>query len=300
MAQLRPVCNFIRPPQETSYTLKLCTQSIRLPFWEYSLLEHGVELQPPAIIISQLQTRSLITCSDGSVVQGGGAFGFIIGTDQGQRLFQGSGMAPGAYSNSFRSEAYGVLATLRWYLHSYIHLQLDGTLPIEHYLDNQSVIRRINRALDQTVPFPNHRLLPEQDVIDEIVATMRQIPTPIKITWVKGHQDSASDYASLDVPAQFNCDADRLAASFTRSHVSHSTTVNPLPQTPVALHVSNKSITGHIKSRIREAASTPILHQYLCQKFEWDADVIQMIDWTTFTYILPKYHKTRTTLVKHL
>jgi ribonuclease HI len=209
-------------------------------------------------------------------------------------------MAPGANPNSFRSEAYGVLATMRWYLHAFQVLQLPGHHSIDHYLDNQSVITRINQSLNSKIAFPNQRLLPEQDVIDEIVATIRKLPTATTIAWVKGHQDATQNYHQLTLSAQLNCEADELATAFTTSGDYHSPTVIPLPHTPASLLLHNNSVTGHIKFRVREAASTPPLHRYLCHRFRWDEEVIQMIDWKIYSYILPKYQKTRTTLVKHL
>ncbi|KAG9297037.1 hypothetical protein G9A89_000426, partial [Geosiphon pyriformis] len=138
------------------------------------------------------KTSALITCSDGSVTNSGGSFGFIFPTVYGQRLNTGSSMAPGAPANSFRSKAYGVLATLLW---------------IEQSLHCQNA-------------FPNGRLLPEQDVINVIVATIQPLLAPITFSWVKGHQDSTQAYDRLPFPAQLNCDADCLTGSF----------INPNPE----------------------------------------------------------------------
>jgi hypothetical protein len=132
------------------------------------------------------------------------------------------------------------------------------------------------------------------------VDTIRKLPGAITIAWVKGHQDAVQTHAQLSLPAQLNCEADKLATEFASCHTCHSSTVIPLPRTPAALQVNNNSVTGHIKFRVREAVSTPILHQYLCQRFEWNDEVIDMIDWKMYRHILPKYHKTRTTIVKHL
>jgi hypothetical protein len=189
---------------------------------------------------------------------------------------------------------------LRWYYHASSILCLNGNQSIVHYLDNQSVIKRIDNALHMQNTYPNRRLLPEQDVIDEIVATIRQLPTEIKITWVKGHQDDGQDYSQLPLPAQLNCDADHLAMLAAKENTEQMTSVIPLPQTPATLLLGNNSITSHIKLRVREAASTPDLHRYLCTKYKWENNVIHMIDWTNYRHILPKYYNTRTTLVKHL
>ncbi len=61
-----------------------------------------------------MEQGTFLSCSDGSATDKMGNFGFVISTTKGTRLAKGNGPAPGAYPNSFRSEAYGVLATLRW------------------------------------------------------------------------------------------------------------------------------------------------------------------------------------------
>lgn len=300
MGTLRPTYNFISPTPINLQSWTICAQQVLLHPWEYSLLQHSTALQQVPTLINNLRTCSLISCSDGSVVNGGGTYGFTVATSHGQRLIKCNGMAPGANPNSFRSEAYGVLATMRWYLHAFQVLQLPGHHSIDHYLDNQSVITRINQSLNSKIAFPNQRLLPEQDVIDEIVATIRKLPTATTIAWVKGHQDATQNYHQLTLSAQLNCEADELATAFTTSGDYHSPTVIPLPHTPASLLLHNNLVTGHINFRVREAASTPPLHRYLCHRFRWDEEVIQMIDWKIYSYILPKYQKTRTTLVKHL
>ena len=300
MGTLRPTCNFIQANPARLQILTLCTHQVQLQPWEYALLQHCTELQPSTSLIHTLRTCPLITCSDGSAANGGGTYGFIVAASNGQRLVACHGMAPGANANSFRSEAYGVLATVRWYFQVFTTLQLTGHHSIKHYLDNQSVITRINQSMHQRITFPNQRLLPEQDVIDEIVSTLRMLPTSITVAWVKGHQDAIQNYDQLPLAAQMNCEADNLATSFANNCDYHSPTVIPLPHTPAALHLNGTSITGHIKFRVREAASIPILHRYLCQKFQWDEEVIHLIDWMTYRYILPKYQKSRITPVKHL
>ena len=68
----------------------------------------------------------------------------------------------------------------------------EHTKEIIHYLDNQSVIKRIEQSLDAKYEVPNHRLRPEQDVIDEIAATIQSLPCQIRLEWYLpgnvGHQ----------------------------------------------------------------------------------------------------------------
>jgi hypothetical protein len=59
--------------------------------------------------------------------------------------------------------------------------------------------------------FVNETLLPERDLIDAIVTTIRNLGH-VQLEYVKGHQDSNKPLHQLPLPAQFlNVEADHLA-----------------------------------------------------------------------------------------
>lgn len=180
-----------------------------------------------------------------------------MATKQGQRLATGHGHAPGAYPNSFRSEAYGVLAALRLITRILPAGGQNCHAPLRHWLDNQSVINRINNTMDRKYTTPNQKLQSEQDVIDEIVTTMRSLPLSIEVKWVKGHQDQGNNFTSLSLPAQLNCEADRKAATPVLRTLTHPQIVPWLPQTPCQFRIHNRTITSKIKRHIHHAAQTP-------------------------------------------
>ena len=171
---------------------------------------------------------------------------------------------------------------------------------VKHYLDNKSVISRINKAWKASWTSPNQRLQSEQDVIDAIIHLLHLLPVEINFCWIKGHQDSITAYEKLTLPAQLNCDADREATTYMNTTVVHKHINTPLPGTPSQLIIHNKSITGRYKRRIREATAIPKLHAYLKQKFIWDDNTLHSIDWTMFEQILHHYKDKWTTIVKHL
>ena len=78
------------------------------------LLRETQTLVPLHGIVQHIRDSNIVTCSDGSAASNRKTFGFIIATKQGQRLLKGKGPVRGTYGNSFRSEAYGVLATMVW------------------------------------------------------------------------------------------------------------------------------------------------------------------------------------------
>ena len=302
MDTLRPEANFVIAQQSDVFTTHV---GLRVPIhvneWEYRLFTHCHRISPQAEIANQVLAGNLITCSDGSSTDaGGGAFGYVIATSEGQRLIHGKGPAPGAHPNSFRSEAYGVLAIVRWLHHAYVQWPIDHKPIITHYLDNSSVIRRIERTLETTWMAPNQRLLPEQDVIDEIVATIKTLPIQLEIKWVKGHQDSTIPYDQLPLPAQLNCEADKQAESWYHEPNHNMTTIPPLPTTPSQLVLHQLPITSHLKRRVHSSIAVPRLHAYLKKRFEWSDNVFANIDWGLYQHIIKKYKEQWTTLVKHL
>lgn len=167
------------------------------------------------------------------------------------------------------------------------------------YLDNQSVIQRIQSAIQQGHVAPNTELLPEHDVIKEIAATIPQLPWTIELKWVKGHQDSRVPYHQLPLEAQLNCQAD-AEANLYDPEANPLLPPLPLPSTPCQLYVQGQTITRAMKRRITYAAVTPSYYKYLCQRFERSAGVIYTIDWDTYTNLLKRHGDIWPTVVKHL
>ena len=299
---LRPTKNYMGPLRRTPPHIP-APEDICSP-WEQELLSHTRILCNQETLHDYLMQGNYIMCSDGSVKDDRATFGFVIATRQGRRLVKGHGPAPGAYPNSFRSEAYGVLATLRWLQKELAIIGLPPTHPsklITMCLDNKSVIRRMETAASMPHPPPNWKLLPEQDVIEEISHILRSLPINIEFQWVKGHQDVSVPLHSLPLTAQLNCEADREASRYdTTGEQSAQQKVTPLPHTPCQLYINQRSITGHIKNRIYQAVTIPELHQYLQNKFHWDDNTVKLIDWTTFAHIIKKYKNVHSTIVKHV
>lgn len=298
---LRPQENYVPLPVEHQ-PIHINDQGIfvALPDWEQELLQHGLILKPLRAIQQHLQTGNIILCSDGSASKGKGTFGFCVSTLNGDRLAKGKGPAPGAYSNSFRSESYGVLASMRWLYRMSESLNPTPNTTINHYLDNKSVIARLEQMQDAKYTVPNKCLQSEQDVINEIKDTLAKLPFTIKFKWVRGHQDQNTFVEFLLLPAQLNVEADAEAETFSVQHVTTSQLATPLPGSPCQLVIQEKSITSKIKRRVHEAATIPTLMTYLTNKFNWLPATATHIDWEAFSQILQKYKDKWTTIVKHV
>ena len=275
---LRPSKNFIVSPSARQEPNHTTPTPVPNPRWERELLAQCRTLVPQAEIINQIQSGNIVLCSDGSVIQERGTFGFVVATTDGRRLVKCHGPAPGAFVNSFRSEAYGVLATMLWLHRATQDTANTNHVTLIHYLDNKSVIARIERAVETTFTQPNHRLQAEQDVIDEICYVVQQLPIKINFKWIKGHQDSRTPLNMLPLNAQLNCEADYEASTYNPEHNYPWHQVPPLPHTPCQLVIQGKSITAKIKTRVQEAATTPALFAYLQSRFRWSDEVMTLID----------------------
>jgi len=133
-----------------------------------------------------------------------------------------------------------VLATMVWA--QAISQKWIRSIPCEatwsHYLDNQSVIKRVQSSLQVLQGHPNLVLLPEQDVIKEIVAIIPTLPWKVELKWVKGHQDSSAPIHRLPLEAQLNCQADRQASQYeVRSKLCKSS--HKYPTSPHSLSIGD-------------------------------------------------------------
>ena len=83
-----------------------------LPEWERELLDH-CHMATDAYAVSVALEHGLRAVSDGSEwFQTQGSFGWILSSDNGERLATGMGPARSSRPNSYRSEGYGMLALL--------------------------------------------------------------------------------------------------------------------------------------------------------------------------------------------
>ena len=91
---------------------------------------------------------------------------------------------------------------LRIFTQHHLNLQLQVTC------DNDGLVRQVNKQTAYSYAYPNTTLLPDWDVIESIVDTIRDFQTPPTISWIKGNQDSKKAYEELTLEAQLNCDVD--------------------------------------------------------------------------------------------
>ncbi|KAI2500299.1 hypothetical protein MHU86_14179 [Fragilaria crotonensis] len=141
-----------------------------------------------------------------------GAYGWTLSNDLGDRAVTGMGPAPGAHPNSYRSEAYGMLAMLSFLKRlaefTYQHEQWHGIIATDS-LSLIDTIRGIKRTelgvVDDDLVRPENSALlpldplsPEWDIVALIRRLLQDMPG-LQLQHVRGHQDRRTAYQMLSL-----------------------------------------------------------------------------------------------------
>jgi hypothetical protein len=117
---------------------------------------------------------------------------------------------------------------------------------------------------------------------------------------VKGHQDDHVKYADLSLDAQLNVDADKLAGDFMSQHPNPQTIAPLMPTTGVHLNIDSNTITGHYSTRIRTAAATPDIIQFLRKKNSWSTREWESINLDIYSSIIRRNTHRHVNVVKFI
>ena len=135
-------------------------------------------------------------------------------TQEGNRLVKGHGSCLGR-PNSNRREACGMLAATIFttLLKQHLGCTFDSSV-LSYQSDNLELIKCQQNHQSYSYPYPNTTLTAEFDLTKMIHMLHHDHELPSSLCHVKGHQDRDKAYKDLDLSAQFNVEADRLAAVY--------------------------------------------------------------------------------------
>lgn len=224
---------------------------------------------------------NMIMVADGSHLDDKGSFGVAVGTDQ-EDLYHHEGPAPYTeeHTTPFRSEAYGLLASLKFFILLMNTYQIKANQKkVSVYCDNIEIIKWINAHLTQVLS-PRIFLQHDADVVTHIlfeIKTLQRLGIVLTFSHVKGHQDRHNPYESLSRPAQLNVQAHNHAQNYRRQ--GRSEKYWEFSNNPVSLSICNRLINEYFKTNIRNASRSPDIRQYMIKKFEWDLNVPDLIWW---------------------
>ena len=118
------------------------------------------------------------------------------------------------------------------------------------------------------------RQLNNVDFLTLIADLTRELRRPTSITWVKGHQDTASRSTPLSSDAHNNIAVDDLATRHRlerrlapRQHIPH------LPTMQVSLKLNGHRLTGHFESMLRYHINGYHLRVYMQERFRWSDSI---------------------------
>ena len=276
-----------------------------LPPWERSLLEHlellgGVTDQE---LLERLETDTLYIASDGSKESHRASFAWYMSDRDGNRLARCQGPCFGLDPTSYRAEGYGLLSVCRLLYHMRNHYQLNLESHFV-YCDNESIVKKAQKPptnLDSI--FPNETLAAEWDLLIEIWRSLEIFDSEMHPTFthIKGHQDAKKPYHKLDLPAQLNVDADQLASEYIRNNPDLDySTVHLLPHAGLQLQFPTGTLTYKLKRALRIARTEPTLEKALKEKYEWEDETFQDVNWEAMRLALRRLRAHKTTLLKHI
>ncbi|CAB9503689.1 expressed unknown protein [Seminavis robusta] len=134
------------------------------------------------------------------------------------------------------------------------------------------------------------------------VGTFEHVPESVpSILHVKGHQDDAKPYDELNLEAQLNIDADQLADDWLQAHPNFDHSKVPiLPTSGCQINLPYGTFTHNIKHELKLARSVPDNAAFLMDKYEWDQEIFDDIDWTCHGRALNRTKAHQTSMIKYL
>ena len=263
-------------PNPTSFESYCASQ----PLWTRQLLPHLSVFCTPAsfLCFAADPDEHLVACSDGSVLNNQGTFGWTFCQANNIQIATCRGPAFGTPMNSYRSECYGILSftTFLVLMQQFIKAPIsDVTL----YCDNKAAVKIIAKLRNLPHPtFPNDTLRPSWDILQAIITNISQLEN-FQLLHVKGHQDDDDSLDDLPLEALLNIQADELAEQFQleSNHKDDSTPM--IPGTKCSLKLGGQTLGSNLRKIIRDQRRTERHKQYIQTKFNIPPAAMKDIDW---------------------
>ena len=301
-AMPQPPCPYVShlsvssPPQTHYFHATDWSQCIhQVPGWEAAILPASIPEGLAEYINTHNQMDDIIDhCSDGSVANDTGSFGWAFG-HQPAITFSHKGPAFGIPMDSYLAEGYGLLASVCfWYRIIELQLQASMVFKLRFHCDNKSLIRNVLDLLQ----FPNgsfrRALMPNFDVVYMIVCVLKCFPkTKIELLHVKGHQDDHQPTHCLAWAAQLNVAADQQAAAYYPTTQLPTEPILPSNQVRL-LNSSRQPIIKRWNLHFRDIFEGPNYRQWLQRQFLWTDETIRQVDFAglhSAIQTMPTHHQ---------
>ena len=259
---------------------------LTLDAWEYDLLRHTT-LFADAFTVSEALGISFVAGSDGSEKYGtDGAFGWMISNESGERAAAGMGPSRGWRMDSYRAECSGMLSLLRFLIRlsdfTYKTERWSGTIGT----DSQSMLEKLfGRTKVRDGEALTAEMLEELDVMDAEWDLLHEIQLSlctlldVKLTYVKGHQDTHHAYTRLSLLAQLNVDADDKAKEYQMQYGKAHPFVMMSTHAGAFVTLPEGTITAKVITELRSYATGPPLRSYIQERNQWTDSIMGTINW---------------------
>ena len=268
------------PPHPRPSTIKAYLQS--LDPWESLLLQH-FQIHTELDKLLQLTLEPFLIASDGSVDQSKGSFGWIIAQPDGTALVTGKGTAFGHDISSFRAEAYGVLAPLRFLVRTRQFYHIPTSInTITWWCDSKSLLSRVGVAI-LSLHNPNRSNLADHDLEHTIALSFNATTTSSIRRHLRSHQHDNTPLHQLPVPQRLNRIADNLASQHNQTMHHPATRVPLVTPARCQLHINNHTVTNHYTRRLTDSYTHQISMKHIRQRLNLPADITNSIAWPEFS-----------------
>ena len=270
-------------PQHNPTIINSFNDYIRtLDTWEQYLLEYFHCGSNDNDLLATL-SGPLVLASDGSVSDSSGSYGWVLASHTNQILATGYGIAYGSKITSFRSEAYGILAVLRflYQVQCYYKIPLPNR-SITWYCDSDSLIKRIGTNLND-ISNPNRYKLADNDLEVAIIHTIPLVSTSLHPQHIRSHQHDHMPLHHLPLPQRLNRMADELAS---RAHTSAPSNTSYVPLITIArcqLNLHYGTITRSYKTALHNAFTHQHTCKHICHRLQITQSTMDTIAWTEFS-----------------
>jgi hypothetical protein len=252
--------------------------------WKRPLLEHLECISDDEHrlheILSSGDSIKFTLASDGGARDDLGSFGWELAIGR-EILWQCKGPTFGLRPGSFRAESYGFISALL-FLQAYIHYFntiIDPTVPHDFLCDSDSLLKRIQRALNRSWVNPSQCLASDFDLESGILDIIATLSISFKYSHIKSHQDDATEVHLLPWAAQMNVHADSLATEYLDNYSARSATVPFIPASQASLTIDGVTITRRYAQSLRQAASSPRICKKLMARNNWTLQTFRSINW---------------------
>ena len=273
------------PPPETDPHHPLLQRHIAsLPLWHRRLLYEHHQLATDVEVWRAFRSRKRLTiASDGSLREDAGTFGWKLTTSTNKVLFQGYGPVDGPIEigSSTRSELGGFTAPLLLVTVLARHWSMRHRCKFRWLVDSEVAINRVTfvtrKDYSPTKQPDNSNYL---TTINELFKELRR---PMKIKWIKSHQDGKTSYSNLTPDAKLNVDVDHLATKCHQNKRAKPRRATAhIPAMQMSISILNTRFFGNLDEHIRYHVNGGYLRNYTQTRHKWSDKVWDMIDMTAF------------------